>query len=89
MLTEIIYFDTLRQGLWAAVMISMPILAVALIAGLIIGLFQALTSIQEMTLTFVPKLAAIVAVFWVSMGFMTQTLVSFFQDQIIPIIIGG
>jgi flagellar biosynthetic protein FliQ len=89
MLTEIIFFDTLRQGLWAAVMISMPILAVALIAGLIIGLFQALTSIQEMTLTFVPKLAAIVAVFWVSMGFMTQTLVSFFQDQIIPIIIGG
>lgn len=89
MLTEVIFFDTLRQGLWAAVMMSMPILAVALIAGLIIGLFQALTSIQEMTLTFVPKLAAIVAVFWVSMGFMTQTLVSFFQDQIIPIIIGG
>lgn len=89
MLTEIIFFDTLRQGLWAAVVISVPILAVALIAGLTIGLFQALTSIQEMTLTFVPKLAAIVAVFWVSMGFMTQTLVSFFQDQIIPIIIGG
>jgi flagellar biosynthesis protein FliQ len=89
MLTEIIFFDTLRQGLWAAVVISIPILAVALIAGLTIGLFQALTSIQEMTLTFVPKLAAIVAVFWVSMGFMTQTLVSFFQDQIIPTIIGG
>jgi flagellar biosynthetic protein FliQ len=89
MLTEIIFFDTLRQGLWAAVVISVPILAIALIAGLTIGLFQALTSIQEMTLTFVPKLAAIVAVFWVSMGFMTQTLVSFFQDQIIPIIIGG
>lgn len=89
MLNEIIFFDTLRQGLWAAVVISVPILAVALIAGLTIGLFQALTSIQEMTLTFVPKLAAIVAVFWVSMGFMTQTLVSFFQDQVIPIIIGG
>jgi flagellar biosynthetic protein FliQ len=42
-----------------------------------------------MTLTFVPKLAAIVLVFWVSMGFMTQTLVSFFKDQIIPLIIGG
>lgn len=89
MLTETIFFDTLRQGLWAAVIISVPILAVALIAGLTIGLFQALTSIQEMTLTFVPKLAAIVAVFWVSMGFMTQTLVSYFHDQIIPIIIGG
>ncbi|MGR3702324.1 MAG: flagellar biosynthetic protein FliQ [Paracoccaceae bacterium] len=89
MMTETIFFDTLRQGLWVAVIISVPILTVALVAGLTIGLFQALTSIQEMTLTFVPKLAAIVAVFWVSMGFMTQTLVSFFHDQIIPIIIGG
>ena len=88
-MTETIFFDTLRQGLWVAVIISVPILTVALVAGLTIGLFQALTSIQEMTLTFVPKLAAIVAVFWVSMGFMTQTLVSFFHDQIIPIIIGG
>lgn len=89
MMTETIFFDTLRQGLWVAVIISVPILTVALVAGLTIGLFQALTSIQEMTLTFVPKLAAIVAVFWVSMGFMTQTLVSFFHDQIVPIIIGG
>jgi flagellar biosynthetic protein FliQ len=48
-----------------------------------------LTSIQEMTLTFVPKLAAIVIVFWVSMGFMTQTLVSFFHSQILPLIEGA
>lgn len=86
---EIIFYDTLRQGLWVAVMISVPILTVALLAGLTVGLFQALTSIQEMTLTFVPKLAAIVAVFWISMGFMTTTLVSFFQDRLIPLIIGG
>ena len=89
MLNEVIFFDTLRQGLWVAVMISVPILAVALLAGVTVGLFQALTSIQEMTLTFVPKLAAIVAVFWLSMGFMTQMLVSFFQDRLIPLIIGG
>ncbi len=86
---EIIFYDTLREGMWVAVMISVPILTIALIAGLTVGLFQALTSIQEMTLTFVPKLAAIVAVFWISMGFMTTTLVSFFQDRLIPLIIGG
>lgn len=86
---EVIFYDTLRQGLWVAVVIAMPILTVALLAGLTVGLFQALTSIQEMTLTFVPKLAAIVAVFWISMGFMTTTLVSFFQDRLIPLIIGG
>ena len=86
---EIIFYDTLRQGLWVALVISLPILTVALLAGLVVGLFQALTSIQEMTLTFVPKLAAIVGVFWVTMGFMTTALVSFFQDRLIPLIIGG
>ena len=89
MLSEGVFFDTLRQGLWVAVTISIPILTVALVTGLAIGLFQALTSIQEMTLTFVPKLAAIVVVFWLSMGFMTQALVSFFDGHIIPLIIGA
>lgn len=89
MLTEIIFFDTLRQGLWVAVITSLPILAVALLAGLTVGLFQALTSIQELSLTFVPKLIAIVAVFWSSMGFMSETLVSYFQGQIVPLIAGG
>ena len=86
---DLIFFDTLREGLWIAVMISLPILVVALITGLTVGLFQALTSIQEMTLTFVPKLGAILAVFWVSMSFMTETLVSFFTSTIIPLIAGG
>lgn len=86
---EAVFFDTVRQGLWVAVITSFPILAVALVAGVTVGLFQALTSIQEMTLTFVPKLAAIVVVFWVSMGFMAQTLVAFFHERIIPLIIGG
>ena len=85
---EMIFFDTLRQGLWSAVLISTPILVAALISGIVVGLFQALTSIQEMTLTFVPKLAAILAVFWVSMGFMTTTLTGYFADTLIPIIAG-
>jgi flagellar biosynthetic protein FliQ len=54
-----------------------------------IGLFQALTSVQEMTLTFVPKVGAMLVVFWVSMSFMTETLRSFFADRIIPLMIGG
>ncbi|MFC4218356.1 flagellar biosynthetic protein FliQ [Pseudophaeobacter arcticus] len=88
MMSEGQFYDTLRQALWAAVTMSSPILAVALVVGLAIGLFQALTSVQEMTLTFVPKLAAIVVVFWMSMGFMTQTLVAFFNGHIIPLIAG-
>jgi len=89
MMEEFVFFDTLRQGLWISVIISAPILTVALVSGLAVGLFQALTSVQEMTLTFVPKLAAIVGVFWVTMSFMTETLTSFFTRQLIPIIAGG
>ncbi|QIE41228.1 flagellar biosynthetic protein FliQ [Meridianimarinicoccus aquatilis] len=88
-MNETVFFDTLRQGLWIAVIISIPILTAALVTGLVVGLFQALTSIQEMTLTFVPKLAAILVVFWMSMGFMTQTMTSFFKTTIVPLIAGG
>lgn len=84
-----IYFDLLRQALWVAAIISAPLLAVALFAGVGVGLFQALTSIQEMTLTFVPKVGAMLIVFWVSMSFMTSTLVSFFTSEIIPRIEGN
>lgn len=89
MMNEAIFYDTMRQALWVAVVVSLPILTVALIAGLVVGLFQALTSIQEMTLTFVPKLAAIIAVFWATMGFMSETLVAFFRDALVPIIAGS
>ncbi len=88
-MTADLIFDFLRQALWIAVRISAPLLGVALVAGVVIGLFQALTSVQEMTLTFVPKVGAMLIVFWVSMSFMTATLIGFFQDQIIPQIIGG
>ena len=89
MMSDDLFYDTLRQGLWVATLVSLPILTIALLAGLTVGLFQALTSIQEMTLTFVPKLAAIVGVFWLTMGFMTETLVSYFQNTLVPIIAGG
>lgn len=89
MMQETVLFDTLRAGLWIAVLMSAPMLAVALVVGVAIGLFQALTSVQEMTLTFVPKVGAMLAVFWVSMSFMTETLRAFFTDRIIPLVIGG
>ncbi|MFS4581700.1 flagellar biosynthetic protein FliQ [Phaeobacter sp. C3_T13_0] len=89
MMSEGLFYDTLRQALWTAVMMSTPILLVALVVGLTIGLFQALTSVQEMTLTFVPKLTAILIVFWMTMGFMTQSLVAFFDGHVVPLITGG
>ena len=48
-----------RQTVWVIVKASVPLLLVSMVVGLIISLFQTLTSIQEQTLTFVPKLIAI------------------------------
>ena len=82
-------FDLMREALWVAFVVSAPLLGVALVVGLAIGLLQALTSIQEMTLTFVPKIGAMLIVFWFSMGFMSLTLIRFFQDRIIPAVAGA
>ncbi|MEF3048085.1 flagellar biosynthetic protein FliQ [Pseudotabrizicola sp. L79] len=85
---ESFFFDLTRHALWIAAVLASPLLIVALVAGVGVGLFQALTSVQEMTLTFVPKVGAMLIVFWVSMSFMTATLVTFFTDEIIPRIEG-
>ena len=89
MMTEAMIDDAVRESLWVAFKVSAPLLTVALVMGLAVGLVQALTSIQEMTLTFVPKVGAMLAVFWVSMSFMTGTLVTFFTDRVVPLIAGG
>ena len=88
-MTEDMVFDVLRQAMWTGVLVSLPILGAALVAGLVVGLFQALTSIQEMTLTFVPKLLVILLVFWVTMDFMTQTLKDYFRSTLLSYSLGG
>ena len=88
-MTEIEFITLLREAVWTSMVVSAPILVVALVVGLAIGLLQALTSIQELTLTFVPKLLAIGLVFWFTLSFVTRGLVSLFQDRIIPIVAGG
>lgn len=84
--TEII--SILREFLWGAAVMSMPLLITALVVGLVVGLVQALTSIQEMTLTFVPKLGAMLLVFFISAGFMAQICIQLFDEIVIPTIVG-
>ncbi|MBL4759238.1 MAG: flagellar biosynthesis protein FliQ [Mariprofundaceae bacterium] len=60
--------------------ISLPMLAVALIVGIAISLFQAVTQIQEMTLTFVPKIIAVFAAMIIAAPWMTERMVSFTRD---------
>jgi flagellar biosynthetic protein FliQ len=85
--TEII--SILREFLWGAALMAMPLLVTALVVGLFVGLVQALTSIQEMTLTFVPKLGAMLFVFFISAGFMSQVCIKLFDDIVVPAISGG
>lgn len=79
----------MRETVWTAILISAPTLVTALVVGLAIGLLQALTSIQELTLTFVPKLLAIGIVFWISLSFATDGLLALFQGRIVPLVAGG
>jgi len=60
--------------------ISLPMLIVALVVGIAISLFQAVTQIQEMTLTFVPKIIAVFAAVILAAPWMTERLVSFTRD---------
>ena len=68
-----------RQTIWVIVKTSVPLLLVSMIVGLIISLFQTLTSIQEQTLTFVPKLLAIMIALMIMGNWLLNEIVSFMQ----------
>lgn len=73
-----------REALWLAVLLAGPLLIAALVVGLLVGVFQAATQIQEMTLSFIPKLLALVIALFVGGPWMISVIVSFsrqlFQD---------
>ena len=71
--------DLGRESLWIAVLVAAPLLGVALAVGLLIGIFQAATSIQEMTLRFIPKLAVMVLALVIFGGWQIAVMVDFFQ----------
>ena len=72
-----IAIDIGRQALIITLIISGPILIAGLLIGLLIGLFQAVTQIHEMTLTFIPKILVMVGVFLVLLPWMLLKLVDY------------
>jgi flagellar biosynthetic protein FliQ len=66
-----------QQALWMAVLISAPLLAVGLFVGVVIGVLQAATSINEATLSFIPKLAALALTLAIVGGWQIVTLVDY------------
>jgi flagellar biosynthetic protein FliQ len=69
-----------RQAVIVMLKIGAPILSMALLVGLVVALFQALTQIQEMTLSFVPKILVIFVSLLVLMPFMLSTMTAFGQS---------
>ncbi len=72
--------NILSQGLWTAGSIAGPILGVSLVVGLVIGLVQSVIQVQEATLTFVPKLAAIALVLVMGGGWMMETMTDHMEE---------
>jgi flagellar biosynthetic protein FliQ len=66
-----------REALWVVLMTAGPIMMAGLLIGLAIALFQALTTIQEMTLTFVPKIIVIFLAIMIFLPFMMTEVVEF------------
>lgn len=66
-----------RQAMIIILLLAMPILLTALVVGLLVGMFQAATQINEMTLSFIPKLFAVVAAILIAGPWMLHTLVDF------------
>ncbi|MGE3714550.1 MAG: flagellar biosynthesis protein FliQ [Alphaproteobacteria bacterium] len=80
--------EVLQDALYILLIVSAPAMLVALFVGLVIALFQALTQIQEATLTFVPKILAMIITLSLSLPFMFETLTDFaheLHDKIVHI----
>jgi flagellar biosynthetic protein FliQ len=78
-MNQSVALELARQGMQVALMVSLPVLAVTLFMGLAVSVFQAVTQVQEITLTFVPKLIGVAAVVVFMGNWMLTTLVAFMQ----------
>lgn len=78
---SVIHFG--QQALYIAMLVGAPLLLTALVVGLVVGMFQAATQINEMTLSFIPKLIAMAVVLVVAGPWMLRTLVDFTRNLII------
>ncbi|MEL0106237.1 MAG: flagellar biosynthesis protein FliQ [Rhodospirillaceae bacterium] len=76
-MNELAVIEVGREALWVIILTAGPIMIAGLVVGLIIALFQALTTIQEITLTFVPKIFIIFVAVILFLPFMMATVIEF------------
>jgi flagellar biosynthetic protein FliQ len=76
-MTEVEVVDLAMEAMWTGMLIAGPILVAVLIVGVVVGIFQAATSINEMTLSFLPKLVVVTLLIALFGGWQLQFLVDF------------
>lgn len=81
-MTELQILDIMYQTFQTAVKLTMPFLLISMVVGVVIAIFQAATQINEQTLTFVPKLLAILVMMGVLGSSMLVTLQEFFRSML-------
>jgi flagellar biosynthetic protein FliQ len=84
-MTDTTVLTLAKEAVKLTILLSGPVLLTALIVGLIISIFQAVTQIQEMTLTFVPKILAMIVVFILTLPWTLKKLVSFTENLFLNI----
>jgi len=71
-----------QQALWVAAIILAPLLGSALLIGLLVSIFQAVTQINELTITFIPKMAVVLGVTFLLMPWFISTLVTYTRETL-------
>ncbi|MGE5580943.1 MAG: flagellar biosynthesis protein FliQ [Bacillota bacterium] len=78
-MTDTFVIAVAREAIWTILIVSAPMLVIGLVVGLVISIFQATTQIHEQTLSFVPKIVAILISIVIFGPWMLHTMISFFQ----------
>ncbi len=79
MITQDAVLDIARDTIFTIIIVSAPLLLVSLIVGLVISIFQTVTSIQEQTLTFIPKILAVFVTLMLAGSWILNTIIEFMQ----------
>lgn len=79
-MSQALVIDLARNAVMLALLVGGPLMLVALLVGLVVSVFQAVTSIQEQTLSFVPKLIAVSIAFLVGLPWMLEMMIRYTTD---------
>ncbi|MCS7199011.1 MAG: flagellar biosynthesis protein FliQ [Caldimicrobium sp.] len=84
-MTDTVVITLAKEAIKLSLLLSAPLLITALVVGLVISIFQAVTQIQEMTLTFVPKILAMVVVLFITLPWFLKKLTEFTERLLLNI----